>query len=157
MEKAIISFIGPSNSGKTTLITKVIKHFKEQNLKILAVKHDPKDKAIFDYKTKDSFKFFQSQADVLVLSPKRTTFFSHEASSLFDFVKNLDFDLCLVEGFRELDIPKLAVFCKELDKSYLELCDAITSYEEVKSKTWFHLDDIALICSYILKNAKKLA
>lgn len=75
MKQLIIAFSGPSNSGKTTLITKIADNFLQQNLKVLIIKHDPADKAQFDFNGKDSFKFFQSGAEVMVLSPTRTTFF----------------------------------------------------------------------------------
>ncbi|MCH3853348.1 molybdopterin-guanine dinucleotide biosynthesis protein MobB, partial [Campylobacter jejuni] len=41
MKKSIIAFSGPSNSGKTTLITKIANEFIKQNLKVLIIKHDP--------------------------------------------------------------------------------------------------------------------
>ncbi|EAK2741674.1 molybdopterin-guanine dinucleotide biosynthesis protein MobB, partial [Campylobacter jejuni] len=43
MKQLIIAFSGPSNSGKTTLITKIADNFLQQNLKVLIIKHDPAD------------------------------------------------------------------------------------------------------------------
>ena len=58
-EGFIMGIIGPNGSGKTTLITKIADNFLQQNLKVLIIKHDPADKAQFDFNSKDSFKFFQ--------------------------------------------------------------------------------------------------
>ena len=82
MKKIVVAFTGPSNSGKTTLITKLSNYLKEQNFKICIVKHDPKDKAVFDTVGKDSYKFSQTGADVAVVSPNKTTLFKQETSSL---------------------------------------------------------------------------
>ena len=86
MKKLAMAFSGPSNSGKTTLITKLAKAFIEQGLKVVVLKHDPKDKASFDTAGKDSFKFYQTGASVIVQSPTRTTFFSHESLAIDEYL-----------------------------------------------------------------------
>lgn len=158
MKKLAMAFSGPSNSGKTTLITKLSQHFIDKGLKVVVLKHDPSDKAIFDTQGKDSFKFYQSGADVMVLSPKRTTFFSHQSLSIDECIRLAgEFDLFLVEGLKHLALPRISVFCKELDKSYFDVSKAIASYKKIDDKklTWLHLDDIDGICEYILTNAKR--
>ncbi len=133
--------------------------FLQKNLKVLIIKHDPADKAQFDFNGKDSFKFFQSGAEVMVLSPTRTTFFSHENRDILKALKlSPDFDICLVEGLKTLDLPRISVFCKEIDESYFIFSNAIASYEKISHPylTWLDLNDIQAICQYILKNAKNL-
>lgn len=159
MERKIIAFSGPSNSGKTTLITKIANKFIKEGLKIIIIKHDPSDKAQFDFSGKDSFKFFQSGAEVMVLSPTRTTFFSHKARNVLESLKMIDdFDLCLIEGLKTLDLPRISVFCKEIDENYFAFSNAIASYEKIEYKNlkWLDLNDLESICAYILKNAKNL-
>lgn len=159
MKQLIMAFSGPSNSGKTTLIQKLARHFIAQNLKVLIIKHDPADKASFDINGKDSFQFFQSGAEVMVLSPTRTTLFSHKNRDILEAVKLAgDFDLCLVEGLKSLNLPRISVFCKEIDESYFAFSQAIASYEKIthQTLTWLNLNDIESICHYILKNAKNL-
>lgn len=54
----------------------------------------------------------------MVLSPTRTTF-SHENRDILKALKlSPDFDICLVEGLKTLDLPRISVFCKEIDESY---------------------------------------
>ena len=55
-KRLIVAFSGPSNSGKTTAIVKVASILQDQSFKVCIVKHDPKDKAMFDREGKDSFK-----------------------------------------------------------------------------------------------------
>ena len=85
--KIAVAFTGPSNSGKTTVIEKIAKKLINR-YKILIVKNDPKDKAKFDIEGKDSFKFFQTGAEVVVTSPTRTTYFSHRKKDIEDIIKN---------------------------------------------------------------------
>ncbi|TKX30938.1 molybdopterin-guanine dinucleotide biosynthesis protein B [Campylobacter estrildidarum] len=159
MKQLIMAFSGPSNSGKTTLITKIANDFMEQNLKVLIIKHDPADKAQFDFNGKDSFKFFQSGAEVIVLSPTRTTFFSHQERNILEALKLVpDFDICLVEGLKSLDLPRISVFCKDIDESYFPFSNAIASYDKISypNLIWLDLNNIKEICRYILENAKKI-
>ena len=74
-KRLIVAFSGPSNSGKTTAIVKVSSILNDGGFKVCIIKHDPKDKAVFDREGKDSFKFSQTGADVAVVSPNKTTLF----------------------------------------------------------------------------------
>lgn len=95
----------------------------------------------------------------MVLSPTRTTFFSRKNRDILKALKlSPDFDICLVEGLKTLDLPRISVFCKEIDESYFTFSNAIASYEKISHPylTWLDLNDIQAICQYILKNAKNL-
>lgn len=158
MKKLAMAFSGPSNSGKTTLITKLAKHFIDSGLKVAILKHDPSDKAKFDTEGKDSFKFYETGASVIIQSPTRTTFFSHESFDINECIKLAgDFDVFLVEGLKHIDLPRISVFCNKLDESYFAFSQAIASYEKIDDENlqWLHLDDIQGICEYILANAKR--
>lgn len=158
MKKLAMAFSGPSNSGKTTLITKLAKRFIDSGLKVVIFKHDPKDKAKFDTAGKDSFKFYETGASVIVQSPTRTTFFSHESLDIDECIRLAgDFDIFLVEGLKHIALPRISVFRGELDKSYFSVSQAIASYEKIDDENlqWLHLDDIQGICEYILANAKR--
>ena len=157
MKRLAIAFSGPSNSGKTTLILKVTKKFIDDGLKVAIVKHDPGDKARFDVEGKDSFKFSQTGADVVVMSPTRTTYFSQNSQEISDVIKMLgEFDILLVEGLKTLPLPRLSVFKGEIDEAYLSFSGAIATYKEeihyeIKN---LNLDDTNAICAWILENAK---
>ena len=157
MKRLAIAFSGPSNSGKTTLILKVAKKFIDDGLKVVVVKHDPGDKAKFDVEGKDSFKFSQAGADVVVMSPTRTTYFSQSSQGIDEVIRMIgEFDMLLVEGLKTLPLPRLSVFRGEIDEAYLSFSDAIATYkEQIPSEiTNLNLDDIDAICAWIIKNAK---
>jgi len=161
MKKLAIAFTGPSNSGKTTLIEKISLSLQNK-LKIAIIKHDPKDKAIFDKEGKDSDKFFKTGADVAVLSPKRTTIFKHSAMSIDEVIECFgDFNLLMVEGLKELSLPRIGVFRGKIDKSYLPYIIAVAVDETIQKEELkdlnvdiLDLNNIEQITNYILKKAK---
>ena len=157
MKRLAIAFSGPSNSGKTTLILKVAKKFIDDGLKVVVVKHDPGDKAKFDVEGKDSFKFSEAGADVVVMSPTRTTYFSQSSQGIDEVIRMIgEFDMLLVEGLKTLPLPRLSVFRGEIDEAYLGFSDAIATYKKQipYEITNLNLDDIDAICAWIIKNAK---
>lgn len=80
-KRVAVAFTGPSNSGKTTLVEKVAKILIQEQ-KVAIIKNDPKDKAHFDVEGKDSHKFSQTGAEVIITSPTRTTYFSQRKKHL---------------------------------------------------------------------------
>lgn len=163
MKQLAIAFTGPSNSGKTTLIEKISKKLSPK-YKIAIIKHDPKDKAIFDKEGKDSDRFFKSGADVAVVSNRRTTIFKHQSSNLKELVKYFDnFDLLLVEGLKTWDLPRIGVFRGNIDKSYLPYLQAVAIDLTVPKEqlnglnvTILDLNNIDEIIEYIWQNAIKI-
>lgn len=158
-----IAFTGPSNSGKTTTILSVTEILQKKGYKVAIVKHDPSDKAVFDTHGKDSWKFAQTGAEVVVLSPTRTTFFSQKSKNIDEIAKMIkDFDILIVEGLKTLDLPRIAIFRNEIDESYFKVSNAISiKQNKNKDKIPPNLDILDInnaeeIADWILKNAKKL-
>jgi molybdopterin-guanine dinucleotide biosynthesis protein B len=164
MKKIAVAFTGPSNSGKTTLITKVAtKLIKEYQVAI--IKNDPKDKAIFDTPGKDSYKFTQTGAETIVVSPTRTTYFSQKSRSLDALITLLgEFDILLVEGLKTLPLPRIAIFREKIDESYFESSKAIAIDESVDTTLYdipahiqiLDLNDPDAVIAWIFKNAKEV-
>ena len=131
-KRVAVAFTGPSNSGKTTLVEKIAKTLIVHQ-KVAIIKNDPKDKAQFDVEGKDSYKFFQTGAEVVITSPTRTTYFSQREKSLDDIVTMVhDFDILLVEGLKTLPLPRIAIFRNEIDESYFDCCEAIATDETIR-------------------------
>jgi molybdopterin-guanine dinucleotide biosynthesis protein B len=125
MEFKAVAFTGPSGSGKTTLIEKIAQELAGRRA-LAIVKHDPKDKAHFDRPGKDSDRFFRSGAEVAVLSPTRTTLFSHRSRSVEEVAELFgEFDLMLVEGLKHLPLPRIGVFRGRIDPEYLPVLQAV--------------------------------
>jgi len=165
-KRLAVAFTGPSNSGKTTLILKVArKLIHEHKLEVAIIKHDPKDKARFDVEGKDSYKFSDTGAEVIVTSPNRTTYFSQKHSQLDDMVKLFDkFDVLLVEGLKNLPLPRISIFRDTIDKDYFPYMDALAvdnsvnlnAYEIPNGVNILDLNSAEEVISWIFKNAKKI-
>jgi molybdopterin-guanine dinucleotide biosynthesis protein B len=164
MKRTAVAFTGPSNSGKTTLIVKIAQKLIPEN-KVAIVKHDPKDKAVFDVEGKDSYKFTQTGAHTIVVSPARTTYFAPESKSIdaiIDMVK--DFDYLLVEGLKTLPLPRIAIFREKIDESYLPYSEAIaidetvdiSAYEIPERISVLNLNNTDEILAWIQTHAKKV-
>ena len=165
-KRLAVAFTGPSNSGKTTLILKVArKLIHEYSKKVAIIKHDPGDKARFDVDGKDSFKFSQTGAEVIVTSPTRTTYFSKENKDLEEMLRLFDkFDILLVEGLKNLPLPRISIFRNSLDSDYFEYMDALAIDKSVNLSEYdipigvdiLNLNNPDLVISWILKNAKEV-
>jgi len=126
-----IAFTGPSGSGKTTLIEKIAQTLTAER-RVAIIKHDPKDKAQFDTPGKDSDRFFQTGADVAVVSPTRTTLLSHRSRTVEELAAMIaPFDLLMVEGLKTLPLPRIAIFRGAVDPDYLPVIDALAVDESV--------------------------
>ena len=161
MQQKAVAFTGPSNSGKTTLIEK-ISYKLSSSKKIAIIKHDPSDKAVFDKEGKDSYKFFNSGADTAVISPTRTTLFLHTKCNVEETAKLFGgFDLLMVEGLKNMPLPRIGVFRGKLDTTYLPYCKAIAIDDTVNLKgieipsniDILNLNDIDAIIEWIDKNS----
>jgi len=162
--RVAIAFTGPSNSGKTTLVEKLAKILL-QSQRVAIIKNDPKDKAQFDTEGKDSYKFTQTGAEVVITSPTRTTYFSQREKSLDDIVSMLsDFDILLVEGLKTLPLPRIAIFRDTIDESYFDCSEAIAIDDSVDISSYdipSHIDILNLnnttqIIEWIKNHAKEV-
>ena len=161
MRKAV-AFTGPSNSGKTTLIEKIAKRLIS-TYKIAIIKNDPSSKAKFDTEGKDSYKSYQTGAEVVVTSPTRTTYFSHRQKSLNEIIDMInDFDYLLVEGLKYLPLPRIGIFREKLDESYFAYIKAVAIDESIDRELVpegidiLNLNDVDEVISWILENAKEI-
>jgi molybdopterin-guanine dinucleotide biosynthesis protein B len=120
------AFTGPSGSGKTTLILKVIALIKERGQRPVIVKTNRKDKASFDMEGKDSHTYFTAGADVIVPSPSKTVTIFHSSGIDLDSITAAagDFDYLLIEGMRDIPLPKIALFRGSVDPEYIQYADA---------------------------------
>ena len=164
MERFAVAFTGPSGSGKTTLVEKLAKVLIKKR-EVAIIKHDPKDKAIFDKEGKDSYKFSQIGAEVVVASSTRTTYFSKRNKDLDEIIRMFnDFDILLVEGLKTLPLPRIAIFRNTIEESYLDCSEAIAIDESINLEEYTipsHIDVLDLnnttqIIEWIDKNSKSV-
>jgi len=119
----IVSIVGKSKSGKTTLIELLLAELKGRGYRVATVKHNHLDFEL-DRPGKDSWRFAQAGSDAVVISsPRRMALIKpqdHDAS--IDEILQLlgeGFDIVLIEGFRRGHAPKIEVHRKELKEGLL--------------------------------------
>ena len=163
MKQLAIAFTGPSGSGKTTIIEKISKALSDR-YKLAIIKHDPKNKAIFDTEGKDSDRFFKSGADVAVISDVKTTIFKHETSTLEELAKNFgNFDLLIIEGLKTWNLPRIGIFRDKIEEDYLPFLQAIAVDSSIPQEQLnglnvkiLDLNNTEQIIEYIWENATTL-
>jgi molybdopterin-guanine dinucleotide biosynthesis protein MobB len=114
----VISVVGRSNSGKTTLLEKLIVELKKRGYTVAAVKHSGSDFQL-DHPGKDSWRLTEAGSDAVLLASPHKLAYVQKAShpptieEVIDFLGNR-FDFILIEGFKESTIPRIEVHRKEL-------------------------------------------
>ena len=110
-ELPIFGICGWSGSGKTTLIEKLLPILTGKGLAVAVVKHDAHGIDV-DRPGKDSDRFFQGGADVLVRGPDQAFFREHRVDGHDDWAPAMvdlatRYDLVLVEGHKSTDLRKV--------------------------------------------------
>lgn len=110
---AVISFVGRSGVGKTTLIENVVPELKAKGYRVAVIKHTPHGFDM-DTKGKDSWRFSCAGADVVAVSSKDRTCIMQQATeeiSLETIIASVEslVDLIIVEGYKHSHLPKIEV------------------------------------------------
>ncbi|NQZ59698.1 MAG: molybdopterin-guanine dinucleotide biosynthesis protein B [Lentisphaeraceae bacterium] len=156
-------FCGYSNSGKTTLMARVVEKLSE-NYDVGCVKHCSHS-FDFDHEGKDSWKLSQAGAQGVVLNaPGRWAgHFKVELDKFEKQQKLLNFDFVLAEGAKEESGDKILVLDEKLQALELlrngEISDVKALVSDVEPADtcglpWFQRDDIEAISALVLENLK---
>jgi molybdopterin-guanine dinucleotide biosynthesis protein B len=156
----IVSFVAASsNSGKTTLIEKIVRILKERGLRVAVIKHASRGFEI-DRPGKDSWRFREAGADaVLLVGPDRMALMKHgkrepTPSDLEQMVG--DADVVIKEGFKETGGDRIEVYRSGVSGDRPLCMDdltirAIASDQRIdRGIPWFHLDDARGIADFII-------
>jgi molybdopterin-guanine dinucleotide biosynthesis protein MobB len=158
--QAIISFVGKSSSGKTTLLEKVIAELKNRGYKVAIIKHSH-HKDDLDTAAKDTWRFTQAgtelsainSLDHLAIYRRMDTFF--DPQDIANFVL-WDYDILLTEGFKGSNYPKIEVHRAEQGKGLLtdpKLLLAVVTDEPLDVNVpQLSRDDVSGIADIIEKN-----
>ena len=110
----ILSVIGRSNTGKTTLLEKLIPILRSRGLRIGTIKHHARDFDI-DKEGKDSYRHKKAGANIaMITSPEKIALVEDVGQDypLAELVKRYmrDIDLVITEGYKREHMPKLEVY-----------------------------------------------
>ena len=136
----IISVVGNSNSGKTTLLERLIPELKSRGYRVATVKHAARE-VHFDKSDTDSWRHIQAGSEATVISsPDQLVLIKavSQPATLDDIARLLgeDYDIVLAEGFKQDDAPKIEVYRKETGPllSDLKRLFAVVTDEPVTTK-----------------------
>jgi len=145
----IVSILGRSKSGKTTLIEKLVPELKSRGYRVATIKHAAHSLS-FDEPGKDSWRHAQAGSDaVAISSPDKIVLIRPNTGDLtLDQIARLlgeDCDIILAEGFKQSNAPKIEVHRKEVGpplSSVTKLMAIVTDEPLETKKRQFPLDDI---------------
>jgi molybdopterin-guanine dinucleotide biosynthesis adapter protein len=116
MTNRIISIVGRSDTGKTTLIEKLVPALRNRGFRVGTIKHDVHGFDI-DHKGKDSWRHKNAGAAMTVISSPRKVGIvkdvDHDAE-IDELVTRYmdDVDIILTEGYKRSNKPKIEVYRK---------------------------------------------
>ncbi|HPC86714.1 MAG TPA: molybdopterin-guanine dinucleotide biosynthesis protein B [Smithellaceae bacterium] len=119
----IVSIVGKSNSGKTTLLEKIVADLVRRGYRIATIKHNRHGFDI-DHEGKDSYRHKKAGACTTVLSSPHQLALIQDVDHDHSFQEIRDkyisgADLILTEGFKANDYPKIEVFRAELKRGLI--------------------------------------
>lgn len=120
---SIVSIVGNSDAGKTTLLEKLIAELTGRGFRVGTIKHDVHGFDI-DHEGKDSWRHKQAGASTVVISSPRKVAVVKDAETeeTLDGLASKyfqDVDLVLTEGYKKEDKPKIEIFRSQVHESPL--------------------------------------
>ena len=163
MAVPIVSFVGRSNSGKTTLIERVIPELVRAGYKVATVKHAGHG---FDLDTegKDSWRHKRAGASsVMVLSKGSMAMFADVSDQMTveevrDRFLDRTYDLIIAEGWKHEGYPKIVIVREqvgEIPVSTEGLLAVVSDRQIDLSVPLFGLDDVVGVAALIMKQFPK--
>ena len=153
----VLSIVGKSDSGKTTLIEKLIPELKRRGYRVGVVKHAHHGFDM-DRRGKDSDRHRRAGADtVMIASSGQIAMIKQSTSESLDELVSYfeDVDLLITEGFKRDRAPKIEVFRSQRHRNPACLEDD-TLIAMASDTSWdvavphFDLDNIAAITDFIV-------
>mgnify|MGYP001612721060 FL=1 len=157
--RSVISFIGRSGVGKTTLIENIIPELKARGYRVAVIKHTPHGFDM-DTKGKDSWRFSSAGADIVAVSSlDRLCVIQQtpEETSLEQIISTLEsqVDLILVEGYKHSHWPKIEVMRSPLSYNILNSqhnIEAVVSDQQLPLDIpQFRFHETRAIASFIIE------
>lgn len=162
MSQRVIGITGWKNSGKTTLVERLVSHFSKMGLRIATVKHAHHAFEI-DHQGTDSFRHRKAGAREVAIVSSRRWALMHELEGekeppLQEVLARLSpCDLVIVEGYKREGHDKIEVRRKSVetteplaptDPSIIAIASGVALAGE--NLPVFDLDDIAAIAAFVL-------
>ncbi len=144
----IVSIVGKSNVGKTTLLEKLIRELKSRDYRVATIKHDAHEFEM-DRPGKDTWRHAQAGSDVIILaSPVKLALIKRLDEEMdLDSIAAMvpDVNIILTEGYKSGSKPKIEVSRKarstQLISDERELIAVAADHPLESAVPQFSLDD----------------
>ncbi len=159
---AVFGVTGWKNSGKTTMVCKLVSEFKRRGLRVSTIKNAHHNFSI-DTKGTDSYAHREAGAGEVALVSDKRWVLMHEVAedeemvSLEEILAKLaPCDLVIVEGFKQSPIPKIECMREGSTKdipiwpnnnSIIAVASDNVDYQT--EKPLFHNDDVSAIADFM--------
>jgi molybdopterin-guanine dinucleotide biosynthesis protein MobB len=133
----ILSVVGYKNTGKTTLVSRLVTALKAEGYRVGTLKHDGGHDFEIDREGTDTWKHRQAGADVTLIASK-----SHAALQLFyeeepaleqwlDQLSHPQFglDILVVEGWKRSTLPKIVMIGHEKIEQLSNVIGYVSDYK----------------------------
>lgn len=170
MAQQILQVAGYSNSGKTTLVEKLVAAMTKENLRVGTIKHHGHGGELATLDSgKDSWKHRQAGAIVSGAVSKGTLQLnivraeSWEANELISLYSQFSLDVVVIEGFKISPFPKVVIIKVETDltlltklKNIVCVISWISLPSEVITETiaYFQIDEETNYINFIIQKLK---
>ncbi len=156
----VYSITAYSNTGKTTLLEKLIPELKRRGFRTAVIKHDAHEFNI-DHEGKDSWRLTKAGAEVTVVaSQTKAAVMLNRFVPIDELIDRItDVDIILTEGYKHGPWPKIALQRRDNMKPLPlppEECLVIMTDVPIETKTpCLGLDDVEKLADIIEKDMKK--
>jgi molybdopterin-guanine dinucleotide biosynthesis protein MobB len=156
----IVSIVGKSDSGKTTLLEKLVPELRARGYVVGTIKHDVHGFDI-DHEGKDSWRHKRAGADTVVISsPRKVSVIADvdREETLDDLASKYfqDVDIIITEGYKREDKPKIEVFRSQVHDEPLctkddHLVALVSDSRLALGVPRFELEDVSSLADFVEK------
>ncbi|MEK3903028.1 MULTISPECIES: molybdopterin-guanine dinucleotide biosynthesis protein B [unclassified Paenibacillus] len=118
----VLQIIGYKNSGKTTLVCRLIEALSAQGIRVGSAKHDAHSFQLDDPGTDSSKHLLHGAVETVLTSPEATRVMRRSAASLREIAESMRgrVDVVIAEGFKSAEYPKIALIRRTEDQITLQ-------------------------------------
>ncbi len=154
----IVSIVGKSDSGKTTLLEKLIPALRQRGYRVGTIKHHAHQGFQIDYPGKDTWRHYEAGAEtVLISAPGKMALIERSPPTvppLSELAKRFtNVDIILTEGFKLGQAPKIEVVRAARSQKPIcnpdELIALVSDLPPILPIPHFGLDEIELLADFL--------
>jgi molybdopterin-guanine dinucleotide biosynthesis adapter protein len=153
-----VAIVGFSNSGKTTLLEKLIHEMVVRGIRVGTIKHDVHGFDM-DRPGKDTWRHKQAGASTTIISSPRQIGMvidvdhDHDPLELISLMKGMD--IIFFEGYKSADLPKIEVFRSPVSEKIFcrndpNLMAVVSDRSHELNVPCFGHDDVGAIADFIV-------